>query len=125
MINYSSSEQAARKVAGECEALGVETIVVKANVAIDEDCKRLVDSALEKWGRLDGLVSDAGESEFVPHKQMSNLEEDDFFDIYGVNVVGPYQMIRAAEDALRASGRASVVNVSSIAGVTGIGSSIA
>ena len=56
---------------------------------------------------------------------MSGLEKDDFFDIYGVNVVGPYQMIRAAEDALRASGRASVVNVSSIAGVTGIGSSIA
>lgn len=125
VINYSSSEQAARKVAGGCEALGVETIVVRANVAIDKDCKRLVDSALEKWGRLDGLVNNAGKTKFVPHEQLSGLEKDDFFDIYGVNVVGPYQMIRAAEDALRASGRASVVNVSSIAGVTGIGSSIA
>ena len=125
VINYSSSEQAARKVAGECEALGVETIVVKANVAIDNDCHQLVNSTLEKWGRLDGLVNNAGKTKFVPHGQLSGLEKDDFFDIYGVNVVGPYQMIRAAEDALRASGRASIVNVSSIAGVTGIGSSIA
>ncbi|MDG1207159.1 MAG: SDR family NAD(P)-dependent oxidoreductase [Pseudomonadales bacterium] len=124
-INYASSEQPAKKVAAECEALGVETIVVKANVAVDEDCRRLVDSALEKWGRIDGLVNNAGKTKFVPHDQLSGLEKDDFFDIYGVNVVGPYQMIRAAETALRASGHASVVNVASIAGVRGIGSSIA
>ena len=124
-INYSSSEQAAKKVALQCEAFGVETVVVKANVAVDDDCKRLVDTALEKWGRVDGLVNNAGKTKFVPHDQLSGLEKDDFFDIYGVNVVGPYQMIRAAEAALRASGSASVVNVASIAGVRGIGSSIA
>lgn len=124
-INFSSSEQAAQDVAKECEAFGVETVVVKANVAVDKDCKRLVDTALEKWGRIDGLVNNAGKTKFVPHHQLDGLEKDDFFDIYGVNVVGPYQMIRAAEAALRASGHASVVNVASIAGVRGIGSSIA
>ncbi|MFT7244133.1 MAG: 3-oxoacyl-[acyl-carrier protein] reductase [Candidatus Azotimanducaceae bacterium] len=125
VINYASSGDAATKVAEECIALGAEVLVCQANVANDEDCKRLVDQTLEKFGRIDALVNNAGTTKFMPHHKLAGLDKDDFFDIYGVNVVGPYQMVRAAEAALRASGEASVVNVSSIAGVRGIGSSIA
>ncbi len=125
VINYASSEAAARQVAADCEALGVDVLVCKANVAVDEDCVSMVQQTLDKWGRLDALVNNAGTTKFNPHHQLDGLDKDDFFHIYGVNVVGPYQMVRAAEDALRKSGEASVVNVASIAGVRGIGSSIA
>jgi len=125
VINYAHSEAAAIEVAGECESLGVDTLVCKANVAEDDDCRSMVDKTLAKWGRLDMLVNNAGTTKFVPHHQLDGLNKDDFFHLYGVNVVGPYQMTRAAEKALRASGDASIVNVASIAGVRGIGSSIA
>jgi 3-oxoacyl-[acyl-carrier protein] reductase len=124
-VNYASSADAAKAVAAECESFGVGTLVCQANVAEDSDCRKLVDETLAKFGRLDALVNNAGTTKFVPHHKLDGLEKDDFFDIYGVNVVGPYQMVRAAEQALRGSGAASVVNVASIAGVRGIGSSIA
>lgn len=125
VVNYASSAEAAEKVAEDCRAFGVEALVCQANVAEDLDCKKLVEAAMAKFGRLDALVNNAGTTKFNPHHKMDGLDKDDFFHIYGVNVVGPYQMVRAAEPALRASGEASVVNVASIAGVRGIGSSIA
>ena len=125
VINYSRSADAAEAVAAECRDLGAEALVCQANVANDEDCRRMVDSATDKWGRLDVVVNNAGTTKFVDHANLAGLDKQDFFDIYGVNVVGPYQMVRAAESALRKSGDAAVVNVSSIAGVKGVGSSIA
>ena len=125
VINYAHSEAAALQVAKECDALGVETLVCKANVAEDADCQSMVEQALSKWGRLDALVNNAGTTKFVEHHQLDGLDKDDFFHLYGVNVVGSYQMTRAAESALRASGNAAIVNIASIAGVRGVGSSIA
>ena len=125
VINYASSETAAVKVAEECQAIGVETLVCQADVADDSQCRAMVSATLDKWGQVNALVNNAGTTKFVPHHQLSGLEKEDFFDIYGVNVVGPYQMVRACEVALRKSGQASIVNVASIAGVRGVGSSIA
>jgi 3-oxoacyl-[acyl-carrier protein] reductase len=125
VINYARSEEAALKVAEECRALDVDVLVCQADVADDDACKNLVAQTLDKWGRIDGLVNNAGTTKFVSHNQLDGLDKDDFFHIYGVNVVGPYQMVRATESALRASGDASIVNVASIAGVRGVGSSIA
>ena len=63
---------------------------------------------------------------FAPaHGDLDALQADDFLRLYRVNVVGPFQMLRAARSLLEASGRGSVLMVSSIAGVTGIGSSVA
>jgi 3-oxoacyl-[acyl-carrier protein] reductase len=125
VINYSKSVDAAQAVAEECRKLGADALVCQANVADDGDCKNMIAAALEKWGRLDALVNNAGTTKFMNHANLGGLDKQDFFDIYGVNVVGPYQMTRAAEKALRKSGDGAVVNVSSIAGVKGAGSSIA
>lgn len=125
VINYSRSEGPANEVAELCRAKGADVVVCKANVASDEDCKALAAAAVDKWGRIDALVNNAGTTKFVNHNDLAGLDKQDFFDIYGVNVVGPYQMTRAAEAALKASGDGAIVNVSSIAGVRGVGSSIA
>ena len=125
VINYSRSEGPANEIAEECRKLGADVIVCRANVAEDDDCRAMVAAAMDKWGRIDALVNNAGTTKFVNHANLAGLEKQDFFDLYGVNVVGPYQMTRAAEAALRASGDGAVVNVSSIAGVKGVGSSIA
>lgn len=125
VINYSRSTEAAQKVAEECRQLGGEVLLCQADVSSDEDCRRIVAEALEKWGRLDSLVNNAGTTRFVQHPDLDGLSADDFQHIYGVNVVGPFQMVRAAREGLKASGDGSIVNVASIAGVKGVGSSIA
>lgn len=125
VINYSRSEGPAEAVAEECRAKGVKAITVKANVGDDADCRRLVQEAVNAFGRLDCLVNNAGTTKFVAHDDLEGLNGDDFLDIYKVNVVGGYQMIRAAAPHMKASGDGSVVNVSSIAGVMGTGSCVA
>ena len=125
VINFSRSIDAAKKVVEECESLGGEVLLFQADVSKDDDCLRMVDETLEKWGRLDVLVNNAGTTKFVQHPDLDGLSSEDFQHIYGVNVIGPFQMVRAAHDALKASGNGSIVNVASIAGVKGVGSSIA
>ncbi|MCB1692250.1 MAG: glucose 1-dehydrogenase [Pseudomonadales bacterium] len=125
VINYASSADAAARVAEECRTLGGDVLVCQADVSDDDACKKMVDETLAKFGRIDALVNNAGTTKFNAHGNLAGLSKDDFFRIYGVNVVGPYQMVRACEAALRASRDGAVVNVSSIAGVRGVGSSIA
>ena len=125
VINFTKSEQAAREVEARCQAKGVKTLLVKANVANDEDCRRLVQATVDHFGRLDALINNAGTTKFVDHADLNGLSAADFQAIYAVNVIGPYQMIRAAAPHLKKAGRAAVVNISSIAGVMGVGSSIA
>ncbi len=125
VINYTKSQQEAADTKQACEAAGAEAILVQANVAEDADCRRMADDALNKWGRIDILVNNAGVSKFANHANLDELSAEDFQNIYAVNVIGAYQMIRAVEPAMKKQGFGAVVNVSSIAGVRGIGSSVA
>src|SRR5688572_27071680 len=121
VINYTKSEAEAKETQAECEAMGVETLLCQADVARDEDCRRMANAAIEKWGRIDGLINNAGTTQFVNHADLEGLSADDFQRIYSVNVIGPFQMVRAVAPQMKAQGRGAVVNVSSIAGVMGVG----
>lgn len=125
VINYAHNEDGARETQRACEALGVETLVLQADVAEDADCRRMVAEADGKWGRVDALVNNAGTTKFCNHADLDGLSAEDFQHIYGVNTVGAYQMVRAVAPVMRRGGRGSIVNVASIAGVMGVGSSIA
>ncbi len=125
VINYTKSEAEARETQAACEALGVETLLCQADVSEDADCRRMAAGAMAKWGRIDGLINNAGATKFVAHTDLEGLTADDFAWIYRVNVVGPFQMTRAVTPHMKAAGRGSIVNVSSIAGVMGVGSSVA
>ena len=120
VINYSKSEAEAKKVAAECK----DSIVVQADVGDDGQCKKLVQAAMDKWGRVDALVNNAGTTKFVKHADLDGLCAEDFLRIYRLNVVGPFQMARACAPALKA-GKGAIVNVSSVASLLGTGSSIA
>ncbi len=124
-VNYNSSADAANDTVAECRKLGVQAFAVKANVAEDEDCRALVAAAVEQLGGLDVLVNNAGITKFAKHGDLDALDAEDFLRLYKVNVISVYQMTRAAQPHLAASGKGAIVNVSSIAGVAGIGSSIA
>jgi len=125
VVNYSKSADEADAVVAQIVAGGGAARAVQADVAKDEDCKRLAGAALEAWGRIDILVNNAGTTKFAAHTDLAALSGEDWLRIYGVNVVGPFQLMRATVEALKAHGDGAVVNVSSVAGVVGVGSSIA
>jgi 3-oxoacyl-[acyl-carrier protein] reductase len=125
VVNYTRSEAEAKETVAACREAGGEAILCQANVAEDADCQRMARAALDEWGRIDGLVNNAGTTKIVPHDDLDGLSAEDFQRIYAVNVVGPFQMTRAVVSAMKAQGAGSIVNISSIAGVAGIGSSVA
>jgi 3-oxoacyl-[acyl-carrier protein] reductase len=129
VINYSSSQKEAEETADLCRSAGGDIVVVQGDVSCDEDCRKLA-AAAEPWGRLDILINNAGVTKHVPHGDLDGLSSEDFQRLFGVNTIGPFQMVRATrpllEAAAKETGRASsVVNVSSVAGISGIGSSVA
>ena len=129
VVNYSNSKKEAEETADLCRKAGGEIVVVQGDVSRDEDCKKIV-AAAAPWGRLDALINNAGTTKHMAHDNLDGLSAEDFQRIFAVNTIGPYQMVRAArsllEAAAKASSRASaVVNVSSVAGISGVGSSVA
>ena len=124
-INYTKSEREACDVAAACEAKGGQTILVQADVSLDADCRKLAQAVEDRWGRVDVLVNNAGTTKFVRHDDLDALQAADFQRIFGVNVIGAFQMVRAVAPVMQQQGIGAIVNVSSIAGVTGMGSSVA
>ena len=125
VINYTKSEAEARATVEDCEGLGGEALLCRADVSDDHDCRRMASTAMERFGRIDGLVNNAAQSKIAPHADLEALTSDDFLRIFAVNVVGPYQMVRAVTPHMKAQGKGSIVNISSVSGMTGSGSSIA
>ena len=125
-ITCTSSMDDAQNVVKECEKLGVEAIAITADVSEDNSCVQTAQETIGKWGRIDALVNNAGTTKFVfNHADLDGLDAEDFLHIYKVNVVGPFQMVRACKEMLLNSENPSVVNISSIAGIKGLGSSLA
>lgn len=121
-INYATSRDKAEALARE---IGNGAIAVQADIADDAQCRALAEAAREAFGRLDFLVNNAGRTKHVNHEDLDGLSADDFIDIYRLNTVAAFQMIRACAPALREGPASAVVNVASVAGVFGMGSSVA
>jgi 3-oxoacyl-[acyl-carrier protein] reductase len=124
LINYSKSKNEAEETAAEVAALGVKGVAVEADVADDAACRKMINTALREFGRLDVLVNNAAVTSFIRHSDLEGVKTEDWLRIFSVNVIGAFQCARAAKDALLASGDGEIVNVSSIAGLAAIGSSI-
>ena len=125
VLNYSRSASEAEATADEVRSLGVRCRALQADIADDSACQTLVEAALAECGRLDILVNNAATTSFVNHRDLDGLATEDWDKIFSVNVRGTFQCTRAARAALEASGSGEVVNVSSVAGIAAVGSSIA
>ena len=124
VVNYAKNSDAAEAVAARIDQVS-ESLIIQADIADDAACQKLAHAAQDKWGRVDILVNNAGATKFVGADNLEGLEAADFHDLYALNLIGPYQMTRAVRGVMADKGGGSVVNISSVAGVRGIGSSLA
>ncbi len=125
VVNYSRSEADARQTAGEAEELGAAAMMIRCDVADNAGVRQMITEVNDEFGRLDALVNNAATTSFIEHGNLDALTEEMWDRMLGVNLKGAFFVTRAASDLLRASGAGSVVNVSSVAAMTGSGSSIA
>src|SRR5258706_6433027 len=124
VINYSRSAAEAETTARDVTALGAEAITHRADVADEAQVKTLIGSTVDRYGRLDVLVNNAGTTQFIPHPDLDALTDAVWNEILGVNLKGTFFCCRAAAPELKKAGGA-IVTIASIAAHRASGSSIA
>jgi 3-oxoacyl-[acyl-carrier protein] reductase len=122
-VNYSRSEAEAADTLAEVRKHQVPGLLCKANVADDQAVRAMVQCCRQELGGLDVLVNTAGTTRFIEHTQLESLTEEVWDEILGVNLKGTFYCCRAALPALQER-EGSIVNITSVAGIQGIGSSI-
>lgn len=126
VVNYPDFDQAdAEKTAATVESSSRKALLVQCDVSRNEQVVGMIDSIQRSFGRLDVVVNNAGTTHFVDHADLDGMTEEKWDDIFSVNTKGPFFVTRAAARLLKEQEAAAVVNVSSVAGVSGVGSSIA
>jgi 3-oxoacyl-[acyl-carrier protein] reductase len=125
IVNYSRSRDDAESTAAAARELGVRSVVHECDVSDDARVCEMIRRCQNEFGRLDVLVNNAGMTYFVDHANLDEMTEEKWDRILNVNLKGPFFVCRAAIPLLRDSGGGSIVNVASVAGVAGAGSSIA
>lgn len=120
VVNSSTSVEAGERVAASLPG----AIYLQGNVADEATCRRLVATTLERCGRLDLLVNNAGTTQLIPHADLDAVTDEVFRRILDVNLLGTWHLCRAAMPALKRSPHGAIVNVTSLAGVRPTGSSI-
>ena len=124
VVNYSKSKDDAQKTKADIEDQGRNAMTVQASVTDDRAVRAMVQATLDTFGRLDVLINNAGKTHYVPLADLEGMKDEFWFDIMDVNVVGLLRCARAAAPALKQN-RGCIVNITSMGGLTGTGSSIA
>ena len=125
VVNYSRSEADARETLKLVEGCHVRGLLVQCDVGNDAAVRDMLQTVEREFGRLDVLINNAGTTWFIDHKNLEEMTEEKWDRILQVNLKGPFFCIRAAVPLLRKTGGGAVVSVSSVAGLSGEGSSIA
>jgi len=104
------------KVAEEIRALGVEALAVLGNVTVAADTERMIDAAMEKFGRVDILVNNAG---ITRDGLLMRMKDEDWDAVLGVNLKGAFLCSRAASKVMAKQRYGRIINISSVVGQMG------
>ncbi|MBS3795100.1 MAG: SDR family oxidoreductase [Candidatus Thorarchaeota archaeon] len=111
-VAVSDIDDKVKNVADEITEGGHESISLLTDVSNMEQVEKMIQSVLDKWGKIDVLVNNAG---IYPYKTLLAMEEDDWDKVIDVNLKGVFNCTKAALSALKKNG-GSIVNIASIAG---------
>jgi ketoreductase RED2 len=120
VVNSVTSVEAGEKVAASLS----DGYYVQADVADPAACEALIAKSIERFGRLDVLVNNAGVTKVIAHHDLDAVDDETFRRILEVNVIGTFRLTRLAMPHLKATGDGAVINVTSVAGLRPTGSSV-
>lgn len=124
IVNYSRSKKEAEETADAIIRHGGRAIPVRADVADDGDVRAMIKAAEQAFGSVDLLVNNASVTCHIPLQDLEAVTDEDWDSLYDVNVKGMFYCARAAAPLMVSAGGGAIVNVGSIAGKTGQGSSL-
>lgn len=116
VINYRGNSAAAEETERLCRELGAEVLLVQGDVSRAEDCEKLATKAKEAFGRVDVLVNNAG---ITRDGLLARMTEEDFRGVLDVNLVGPWNMMKAVNRIMMKQRYGRIVNLSSVTGLMG------
>ncbi len=122
VVNSASSVDAGQLVA---KSLATESLYIQADISDQAAGQKLIDMTISKFGQLDILINNAGWTTLVVHHDLDSLTDEIFEKTFDVNVFGTWWLTKAAMPHLKKSTDGNIVNITSIAGVRPVGSSIA
>ena len=122
VVNSANSVDAGKQVAN---TLPGKSLYVQADISDRAACQTLIDTTLKSFGHLDIFINNAGWTTLVAHHDLDSLTDEIFEKTFDVNVFGTWWLTKAAMPHLKKSADGNVVNITSIAGVRPVGSSIA
>jgi 3-oxoacyl-[acyl-carrier protein] reductase len=123
-VNYSRSEADAQETVRQVTALGVHADLFQANVSNNDEVVRMCERVTDRFGRIDILINNAGTTHFVALDDLDGMLEEYWDQIFAVNVKGMFFVSRACAEQLKKN-KGCIINITSIAGLNGMGSSIA
>lgn len=115
VINYNNSEDKALEVKALCDEYN-ESLIVKGNVAIYDEAKAIIDAAVEKFGRIDVVVNNAG---ITKDNLLLRMSEADFDDVINVNLKGTFNMCKHASKVMLKQRSGHIINMASVVGEIG------
>ena len=120
VLNSSSSAQAGQRIAAEL----ADAVYVQGDIGDPATARALVDAAEQRWGRLDGLVNNAGVTVPVPLNEIEAVTVEHWEKVLRTNVIGTFLVSQAALPLLRQADDGWIVNITSLAGLRQTGSSL-
>ena len=122
VVNSANSVNAGQQVA---KSLSTKSLYIQADISDQEAGQQLIDKTISEFGQLDVLINNAGWTTLVAHHDLDSLTDEIFEKTFDVNVFGTWWLTKAAIPHLKKSKDGNIVNITSIAGVRPVGSSIA
>ena len=116
VLNYRSNEEEASKVKEEIKALGVETIMVKADISKMDEVENMISTAKEKFGTIDIMVNNAG---ITKDTLIMRMKEEDFDSVINVNLKGVFNCLKCITPIMMKQKSGKIINLSSVVGITG------
>ena len=116
IINYSGNEEAANEAAEECMKNGVKAVIVQGNVASEDDCQRILDVAMDTFGRIDVLVNNAG---ITKDNLMMRMSAEDFDRVLATNLRGPFILMKLVSKVMMKQRYGRIINMASVSGILG------
>ena len=124
VVGYNRSAKMAHALCGALRAVAPDHAALAAPVTDSAALARLAHEIERRYGQLDIVVNCAGTTRFVPHGDLDALDDGLIDDILATNVRGPFAVVRALHHLLERGGNGLIVNISSIAAVTAMGSNV-
>ncbi|MEM7478502.1 MAG: glucose 1-dehydrogenase [Planctomycetota bacterium] len=126
VVNYPGDDEAeAQETCRLISEVNSESLLLRCDVSSNSQVQAMVSQVANKFGRLNVVVNNAGTTHFVPIDDLEAMDETKWDQIFAVNTKGPFFVARACRRLLELESDAAIVNVSSVAGISGFGSSIA